>query len=163
MIVVLLFIFFGCGLYANNLDYAFGAASEEEAVRQVIMSALDGMEKGDVNKFMQDFSEKEFRGIIKSLVGKALSYEEFKKDFESFGEQRLILSVINREFSEIKIEGNEASAKVRFSQSAISFKDNKTIVQAKLVVVSLKKQDDRWKIISWDYLPIAQAVPEKKN
>lgn len=166
MMVVSLFVFLGCGLCTNNLNYAFGgAASEEEVVRQVIMSALDGIEKGDVRKFMQDFSEKEFQGKLQGgpNAGKIVSYEEFKKDVESSDKERLTLSVTNRDFLEIKIEGSEASAKVRFSQSNLRFSDTKTIVQDKLRAISLKKQDDKWKIISWDYLPIAQAVPQKKD
>lgn len=155
MIVVLLFIFLCSGLSKDNFYCAFGAASEEEAVRQVIMSALDGMEEGNIAKFMRDFSEKEFHGIMTGgpNEGKTLSYDEFKKDVLSFNAEHLTLSVTDREFSEIKIEGSEALVKVGFSKSLLRFSNKETIVQNKSAAISLKKQDDEWKIIFWENLP----------
>jgi hypothetical protein len=163
--ITLLFIIACVFLAGGPLKNAAAAGTDEEEIKAIITNVLNSSESGNVNKMMKDFS-KDFKGTVASgaAEGKLMGYEEFKKDAMAAGKKRLIVSISNIQFPDIKVNGSTAKAVVTYTISFISYATSEKVTGNASALFSLKKNDaGAWMVNEWIRQPRAHKEAQEKT
>lgn len=139
-------------LLASNASYIYAESLEDEGIKEVVVNALLGFANNNADEFMADFSKTSFKGKASGGPNKIkiVSYDEFKNYFIAALARRTILSADNITFLDIKVSGNNANVSVEYSLSLYPVETSEIVREQRSDAVTLKKDDDSWKIIRWN-------------